>query len=65
MKMIVEPRGKPPVFALIFSFAAELAMATMLDGLITHLAGPQYSLTPALIGAFFVWFGFVAPAIAT
>ena len=58
-------RGKPPIFALIFSFAAELAMATMLDGLITHLAGPQYSLTPALIGAFFVWFGFVAPAIAT
>ncbi|MFT4098289.1 MAG: DUF1761 domain-containing protein [Rhodoblastus sp.] len=58
-------RGKPPIFALIFSFVAEVAMAAMLDGLITHLAGPQYSLAPALIGAFFVWFGFVAPTIAT
>lgn len=57
--------GKPPIFALVFSFVAELLMATMLDGLLTHLAGPQFGLKPALIGAALVWLGFVAPTIAT
>ena len=58
-------RSNPPVFALVFSLVAELVMAVMLDGLLTHLGGPQFGLVPALIGAFFVWIGFVAPTIAT
>ena len=58
-------RGSPPVFALVFSLVAELVLALMLDGLLTHLAGPNFGVKPALIGAFFVWLGFVAPTIAT
>ena len=60
-----QQRGKPPIFALVFSFVAELVMAAMLNGLLTHLAGPQFGMAPALIGAFFVWLGFIAPTIAT
>lgn len=60
-----QTRGKPPIFALVFSLVAELAMAAMLDGLLTHLAGPQFGMAPALIGAFFIWLGFIAPTIAT
>lgn len=58
-------RSAPPIFALILSFLAEFVMAVMLDALLTHLGGPSFGLLPALIGAFFVWIGFVAPAIAT
>ncbi|MFO1167825.1 MAG: DUF1761 domain-containing protein [Rhodoblastus sp.] len=58
-------RGAPPIFALVFSFVAEFVMAIMLSGLLMHLGGPKFGLMPALIGAFFVWIGFVAPAVAT
>ncbi len=59
------PRGKPPVFALIASFVAELVMAAMLAGLLVHLAGEAFGMKPALLSAFFIWLGFVAPTLAT
>ena len=59
------PRANPPVFALILSLVAEFVMAVILANLLEQIAGPQFGFLPALLGAFFVWLGFVAPAIAT
>lgn len=59
------PRGSPPVFALVFSLIAEFAMAIILNSVLTQIAGPQFGMIPALVGAFFLWLGFVAPTIAT
>lgn len=60
-----QQRGKPPVFALVFSLVAELVIAAMLDGLLSFVAGPHFGMKLALVGAFFVWLGFIAPTIAT
>ena len=54
---------KPPVKALIISFVAELVMATMLAGLITHLGGAN--IRAGLIIGFFCWLGFVATTLVT
>ena len=60
-----QQRGKPPVFALVFSLVAELVIAAMLDGLLSFVTGPHFGMTLALVGAFFIWLGFIAPTIAT
>ena len=60
-----QTRGKPPVFALVFSLVAEIAMAAMLEALLSFVAGPRFGMKLALVGAFLVWLGFIAPTIAT
>ncbi|MFV0281290.1 MAG: DUF1761 domain-containing protein [Rhodoblastus sp.] len=55
----------PPVFALILSFVAEIAIAATLAGVLTHIAGAQFSMTSALVSGGFVWLGFIAPTLAT
>ena len=57
--------GKPPIFALVLSLVLEIVMAAALAGLLTHIAGAQFSMKSALVSGFFVWFGFIAPTVAT
>ncbi len=55
--------GRPPVGALVLAFVAELAMATMLSGIVVHVG--ETNVRRAMVSAAFVWFGFVLTTVAT
>ena len=55
--------GKPPVGAILLAFVAELAMATMLSGIVVHVG--ETNIRRAVISAAFLWFGFVLTTVAT
>ncbi len=54
---------KPPVKALIISFAAEIVMAYVFAGLLVHLGGPN--VRSGVISAILIWVGFVATTLVT
>ena len=54
---------KPPTPALIISFVAEILMATLFAGLLTHLGGPN--VRGGLITAVLLWTGFVLTTLVT
>jgi len=58
-------RSAPPVFALVLSFVAELAMSATLAGVLIHIAGAQFSMKSALVAGVLVWLGFIAPTVVT
>lgn len=60
---LVGPSGKPSRWPFLLSFAAQIAMAFVLAGLVAHL-GPV-SVRSAVISGLFVWFGFVLTTLAT
>jgi hypothetical protein len=61
----LDMQGEPkvPVVPMIVSFLAELLMAYVLAGLISHLGGPNVK--AGLLSGFFCWVGFVATTTIT
>lgn len=60
---IAGPAGRPPVFALVLSFVAEIVMAAMLSGIMVHIG--QTTVRGGLISAALIWVGFVITTMAT
>jgi hypothetical protein len=57
-------RGEPGAYLpFIYAFVAELVMAWVLAGLISHLGPGQVTLRNGVISGAFSWFGFVIPTM--
>jgi hypothetical protein len=55
----LRPGGKMPVLPLIFAVAANVVMAYILAGVISHLGPGQVTVRNGVVSAAFVWLGFV------
>lgn len=58
-------RGRPPLAAMVISFAAQLIMAWMLAGILGHLGPGQITPKNGVISGAAIWFGFVVTTIVT
>ena len=64
---MLDANGKPkvPVTAMVTSFIAELVMAAVLAGVLSHVAKSGVTVKAGLMTGFICWLGFVITTLAT